>query len=98
MIFTGATDCFIGWISLVSIGTFALFGFDKWRAGRAGSRRIAESTLLTACALGGWFGGLSGMIFFRHKSSKPSFLLRFLAAFVVFAFLSVGVLRLMGKI
>ena len=93
MIPTNAIDYFIGWLGLASIGTLALFGFDKWQAGRAGSRRVSEFTLLAACALGGWLGGLLGIIFFRHKSSKPSFLLQFFVAFVVFVFLGAGGLK-----
>ncbi|HKE01184.1 MAG TPA: DUF1294 domain-containing protein [Planctomycetota bacterium] len=37
-------------------------------------RRIAESTLLTLGALGGGPGLWAGMILFRHKTSKPAFL------------------------
>ena len=96
MIHPGALDFFIGWLVLASIGTFVLFGYDKWRARRNGSRRVAESTLLAACALGGWLGGLLGIIFFRHKSSKPSFLLKFFAAFLVLGSFGAGVLKLMG--
>jgi uncharacterized membrane protein YsdA (DUF1294 family) len=98
MIITGAIDYFIGWLGLASVGTFALFGYDKWRAGRGAPRRIAESTLLTASALGGWPGGLFAIILFRHKSSKLSFLLKFFVALIVFAVLCGGVLKLMGKI
>lgn len=97
MIITGAMDYFIGWLCLASIGTFALFGYDKWRAGRDAPRRIAESTLLAASALGGWLGGLLGIILFRHKSSKLSFLLKFFAALIVFAGFCGGALKLMGK-
>ena len=98
MILTNAMNYFFGWLGLASIGTFAMFGFDKWQAGRVGSRRVSEFTLLAACVLGGWPGGLLGIICFRHKSSKPSFLLRFFVAFVVFVFLGAGGLKLMGKI
>lgn len=72
------------WIGAASAGTFLLFGFDKWRAGRGG-RRISESALCWASALGGWPGGLLGLIAFRHKSAKPAFLLKFAAAFLGWA-------------
>lgn len=98
MIITGAIGYFIGWLGLANVGTFVLFGYDKWRAGRGDSRRIAESTLLAASALGGWLGGLFGIILFRHKSSKVSFLLKFFAALPVFAALCGGALKLTGKI
>lgn len=98
MILSGTIEYFIAWLGLASLGTFALFGYDKWKAGRDGSRRIAESTLLAASALGGWPGGLLAIMVFRHKSSKPSFLLQFFAAFIGFLFLVFGALKLMGRI
>ncbi len=85
---------FIGWTLGASAWTLVLFGFDKWRAGRGGAR-IAEATLFWASALGGWPGGLLGMIIFRHKSAKGAFQLKFAAAFLVWAGLVYGALRLM---
>lgn len=73
-----------GWLGVTSFVTFLLFGYDKWLAGRRGGR-VAESTLWLASALGGWPGGLAGMMIFRHKSAKGSFQLKFAAAFVVWA-------------
>jgi len=74
-----------------------LFGFDKWRAGRTGARRVAESSLLLASALGGWPGGLFGIVLFRHKSAKLSFKFKFAAAFVVWAALVAGALKLAAR-
>ncbi len=82
-------------IGLASAWTFLLFGFDKWRAGRGGNR-VAESTLLWSSALGGWPGGLLGMILFRHKSAKGSFQLKFLAAALLWSALLAGALKLTG--
>lgn len=90
-------EYFISWIGLVSIGTLLLFGFDKWRA-RRGLSRIAESTLLLSCTCGGWLGGLLGIIFLRHKSAKPLFLLKFSVAFIFFALFCGGILRLIGRV
>ncbi len=73
VILSHATRLGFWWLLLTSAWTFALFGFDKWRAGRAHASRLRESTLLWAAALGGWPGGLAGMLLFRHKSAKPSF-------------------------
>lgn len=73
---------------------FVLFGFDKWRAGRGG-RRVAEATLLWVSALGGWPGGLLGLIVFRHKSAKASFQLKFAAAFLGWAGLVAGLAYLL---
>ncbi len=75
---------FAGWISATSAWAFLLFGFDKWRAARGGAR-IAEATLFWMSALGGWPGGLLGMVVFRHKSAKGSFQLKFAAAFLLWA-------------
>ena len=81
------------WIGAVSAWAFVLFGFDKWRAGRGG-QRVAEATLCWVSALGGWPGGLLGILVFRHKSAKPAFRLKFAAAFLGWAALVAGVLKL----
>jgi uncharacterized membrane protein YsdA (DUF1294 family) len=86
------------WIGATSVWAFLLFGFDKWRAGRTGARRVAESSLLLASALGGWPGGLLGIVLFRHKSAKLSFQFKFAAAFIVWAALVAGILKLTGVI
>ena len=80
----------LAWLGITSAWAFLLFGFDKWRAGRPGRRRVAESSLCLVCALGGWPGGLLGIVLFRHKSSKPSFLFKFILALVVWAALVAG--------
>ena len=84
------------WQGLVSLLTFTLFGIDKWRAWRGGAQRIAESTLLGLSAAGGWPGGLLGLVLFRHKSAKASFLLKFAFALILFLLLTAGGLRLTG--
>lgn len=71
-----------GWLGGMSLAAFILFGYDKWQAGRGGGR-VAESTLCGVSALGGWPGGLLGLLLFRHKSAKASFHFKFTAAFVV---------------
>jgi uncharacterized membrane protein YsdA (DUF1294 family) len=80
----------LAWVGAFSVWAFILFGFDKWRAGRSGARRIPESSLLLASAFGGWPGGLLGIVLFRHKSAKPSFLFKFTLAFLVWAALVAG--------
>ncbi|MBI3886143.1 MAG: DUF1294 domain-containing protein [Opitutae bacterium] len=90
------TQILIGWFAVTSAWTFLLFGFDKWRAGRG--QRVAESTLLWSSALGGWPGGLLGMIVFRHKSAKPSFQWKFVGTFLVWLALVAGALKLSGVI
>lgn len=71
------------WMVAWSAATFVLFGFDKWSAGRRGPR-VAEATLLLACACGGWPGGLAGMAVFRHKSAKGSFQLQLAVTAIAF--------------
>ena len=71
-----------GWLGLMSLAAFLLFGYDKWQAGRQGGR-VSESTLWLVSAFGGWLGGLAAMVIFRHKIAKTMFLLEFAAAFFV---------------
>jgi uncharacterized membrane protein YsdA (DUF1294 family) len=41
--------------------------------------------LLVVAAMGGWLGGLLGMIVFRHKTAKLSFQLKYAVAFIAWA-------------
>ncbi|MBL9214754.1 MAG: DUF1294 domain-containing protein [Opitutaceae bacterium] len=84
------------WTAGTSLAAFLLFGWDKWQAGRPGGRRLAEATLCAVSALGGWPGGLLGLLLFRHKTAKVSFQLKFAAAFVVWALLLAAGLRAAG--
>lgn len=61
-------------IYLLVINLVTLFSFliDKIKAKR-NSWRIPEKTLLTLCLLGGALGGLFGMMLFRHKTRKWTF-------------------------
>ena len=56
----------------VNLGTFVLFGIDKAKA-RAGSWRVAESTLLMLAFVGGTLGAYAGRAVFRHKTHKQPF-------------------------
>ena len=58
---------------VVNFISLVLFGVDKLGAKRSGAR-IPESRLLLAAFLGP-FGAYIGMLFFRHKTRKPRFLL-----------------------
>jgi uncharacterized membrane protein YsdA (DUF1294 family) len=74
----------IGWFALWSAVAFFAFGLDKRRA-RRGAERVSEFTLVALAALGGWPGGLLGMIRFRHKTAKWTFRLKFALALIPFA-------------
>ena len=83
-----------GWLALTSFIAFILFGYDKLRAGRSGQGRVSEFHLVLVGALGGWPGGLLGMLVFHHKSAKLSFQLKYGVAFLVWAGLIYGAVSL----
>ena len=59
----------------INIVCFAIFGLDKRKAVKH-QQRISEKTLLIFTFFGGTIGAVSGMLVFRHKISKKSFLLK----------------------
>lgn len=61
---------------VINLFTFIIFGWDK-RLSIKHKRRIPESTLLGVTFVGGTLGSVLGMLIFRHKISKKSFLLKF---------------------
>jgi len=63
------------YLILITLLTFLAFGWDK-RLAKNGKRRLAESVLLILTFVGGTFGALFGITFFRHKSSKKTFILK----------------------
>lgn len=65
---------FAGWYVLASVATFAAFGWDKLSA-KAGHRRVPERVLHGMELAGGWPGAIAAIMWLRHKSSKPPFLL-----------------------
>ena len=60
----------IGYVLLINLFAFSLFGIDKRKAVKR-KWRIPEATLLTVAALGGGAGALRGMYTFQHKTRKP---------------------------
>ncbi len=58
--------------AVVSAVTFAVYAFDKHRAGTAG-RRIPERTLHVLALFGGWPGAFLGQQILRHKTRKLPF-------------------------
>jgi uncharacterized membrane protein YsdA (DUF1294 family) len=77
-------ECALGWFALWSVITFLVFGLDKWRAAGTG-QRVSEFALVLLAALGGWPGGLAGMMLFRHKTAKRTFKLKYALALIPFA-------------
>lgn len=70
------------YLVLINGITFIIFGWDKKQA-KSKNSRVSEFSLLMISFLGGSFGGLFAMIFFRHKTKKWSFLLKFIAILLV---------------
>ena len=55
---------------------FVLIGYDKNLA-KNNKRRISEKTLLSFVFIGGTIGSGLGMLAFKHKTVKKSYLLKF---------------------
>ena len=71
---------------IINIIGFILIGYDKKMA-VANKHRISEKTLLLIIIVGGVIGSGLAMLFFRHKTSKTSYLLKFFGVIVVQMFL-----------
>lgn len=67
---------------VLNLIAFILIGYDKKRA-QNNKRRISEKTLLTFVLIGGTIGSGLGMLAFRHKTVKTSYLLKFWLIVVV---------------
>ena len=67
---------------VINIIAFLLMGEDKRRA-KQKLWRISEKTLFAVALLGGSFGGLCGMYFFRHKTKHWYFRIGFLVILCV---------------
>ena len=60
----------------LNLFAFLIIGYDKYLA-KNNKSRISEKTLLTFVFLGGTVGSALGMLIFRHKTSKISYLWKF---------------------
>jgi uncharacterized membrane protein YsdA (DUF1294 family) len=69
-------DILIYYFFILNGLAFALMVYDKHLA-KTQKRRISERTLLSCVFLGGSIGSGLGMLTFRHKTAKKSFLLKF---------------------
>ena len=62
----------LGYLVIINIVTFVVYGIDKWKAKR-GNWRISEATLLMLAAIGGTIGALLGMKVWQHKTMHLKF-------------------------
>jgi uncharacterized membrane protein YsdA (DUF1294 family) len=67
---------------MMNIFAFVIMSYDK-RLAKMKRTRISENNLLTISILGGSLGILSAMILFRHKTSKGSFVLKFIFTILI---------------
>ncbi|MBP5513179.1 MAG: DUF1294 domain-containing protein [Bacteroidaceae bacterium] len=63
---------FVIFILVMSVITFFVFGWDKWKA-KNDKWRTPESTLFLLAIFGGSIGALLGMQVWRHKTQHWSF-------------------------
>ena len=84
----------VGVYAAMSLVSFCAYGVDKRRA-RLGRRRTPEATLLLIDLLGGWPGGFVGRRFWRHKTVKASYRLRFALVVIVHVALWAALARLL---
>ena len=61
---------------VLNIIAFIVMGYDK-KLAQNNKRRISEQILLIFVLIGGTIGSGLGMLFFRHKTAKTSYLLKF---------------------
>ena len=61
-----------GWLTAISLLSFAVYGFDKRRAAYAGER-TPEAVLHLLELSGGWPGAFLAQRIFRHKTAKVPF-------------------------
>lgn len=70
------------YLAAINALTFFMFGWDKYVAERGGWR-ISESSLLMLSFLGGTPAAFMAMPFFRHKTRKGSFRVKFMLMVVL---------------
>ena len=81
----------MGYLLIVNVLAFIIYGFDKDQARKAG-RRIPEATLLIWAGIGGSIGAWMGMKLWHHKTLHKKFkygipiLITMQVAFVVYMY------------
>ncbi len=66
----------------INLFAFLLMGYDK-KLAKTNQRRISEKALLTSAMIFGSIGSGIGMLYFRHKTSKNSYLVKFWSVVIV---------------
>jgi len=79
----------------VNCFTFLLTGYDKFQA-RRHKRRIPEIVLFLLAFIGGTIGLLTAMFFFRHKTAKITFIMKF--SYIILVQIVVIYLKMTQKI
>lgn len=77
----------------LNLFTFLIIGYDKYLAKR-NKRRIPEKTLLSFMLIGGTIGSAIAMLFFRHKTAKKSYLLKFWTIITIQILIIIGLFYL----
>jgi uncharacterized membrane protein YsdA (DUF1294 family) len=72
----------------INVAAFIVYTFDKFRS-RIGASRISEKELHTFSLLGGFLGAALSMFMFSHKTSKNSFLIKYILIVLVWIVASV---------
>ncbi len=67
----------IAGLVILNAVTFFLYGMDKRAAQNSGMWRVPEATLLLLALLGGSPAAWFARKYFRHKTSKGTFVIRF---------------------
>jgi len=72
----------LAWWGAINCAAFLTFGYDKAISGSQHTR-VPEIVLLALAFVGGYVGAFLGMLFFRHKTIKTSFQLKFWAVTIL---------------
>lgn len=76
----------------MTVMSLLIFGADKFQA-KNNRSRIPEKILLISTFFSGTLGAVLGMIVFRHKISKRSFIFKFFIAITIQIFLIILIIR-----
>lgn len=76
----------------INVLIFIFAGYDKFQAIK-NNRRIPENTLFLMALTGGSPGLLTAMLLFKHKTSKTSFIVKFVVILAIQAALVFALLN-----